>query len=169
MASASWEKTSTQALMSEVQLLAWAMATGAPDGVATRSISSMRLRSGRLQHDHGEGGGAGGDVAGARAHRVGGDHAGAGVALGRAQRDAGPQGARRVERGRAGLGQAPVVVSSTPWAARRPFAGAAWAAPINGVRRRRRSAGRLPRWGRSVPGAGGCALEAHGSEAEGCL
>ena len=29
-----------------MQLLAWAMATGAPDGVATRSISSMRLRSG---------------------------------------------------------------------------------------------------------------------------
>jgi len=46
MASANWEKTSTQALRSEVQLLAWAMATGAPDGVATRSISSMRLRNG---------------------------------------------------------------------------------------------------------------------------
>ena len=29
-----------------MQLLAWAMATGAPDGVATRSISSMRLRNG---------------------------------------------------------------------------------------------------------------------------
>ena len=29
-----------------MQLLTWAMATGAPDGVATRSISSMRLRSG---------------------------------------------------------------------------------------------------------------------------
>lgn len=78
MASANWEKTSTQALGSEVQLLAWAMAT--PSGAPVAMAHAQHVLA----------------------------------------------------------GQAPVVVSSTPWAARRPFAGAAWAAPINGVRRRRR-------------------------------
>ena len=58
-----------------------------------------------LQDDHGEGAGARRDVAGARAHRVGGHHAGAGVALGRTQRHPGTQHAGGVEQGRAGDGQ----------------------------------------------------------------
>lgn len=98
MASASWEKTSTQALRSEVQLLAWAMATGAPDGVSTRSISLMRLRSG---------------------------------------------------------------ASSTI------MAKAEVPAEMLPVRGRTESVATMP--AAVVPGAGGCALEAHGSEAEGCL
>ncbi len=107
MASASWEKTSTQALRSEVQLLAWAHCTptGAPGGQDPPPPLGL-WGVGRL---------------------LGGPWPPRGAPRGP------PPHAQHVL-----AGQAPVVVSSTPWAARRPFAGAAWAAPINGVRRRRR-------------------------------
>ena len=94
-----------------MQLLAWAMATGAPDGVATRSISSMRLRSGASS-----------------------------TIMAKAEVPA----ETLPVRGRAeSVATMPVPVS--------PIDGPP--APTAAV----------------APGAGGCALEAHGSEAEGCL
>ena len=95
-----------------MQLLAWAMATGAPDGVATRSISSMRLRNGASS-----------------------------TIMAKAEVPAETLPVRgRTES---------VAIMPVP------------AAPIGGPP--------APTTAAVVPGAGGCALEAHGSEAEGCL
>ena len=91
-----------------MQLLAWAMATGAPDGVATRSISSMSGASSTIM---------------AKAEV--------------------PAETLPVRGRTESVATMPVPAS--------PIGGPP--APTAAV----------------VPGAGGCALEAHGSEAEGCL
>ena len=57
----------------------------------------MQARQLVLEHDHGENRSAGGDVAGAHADGVGGDHAGARVAFRRGEDDARLKGAGRVE------------------------------------------------------------------------
>ena len=90
-----------QASSSLAPLLQCTMATGSPAGVVTRSSSRCTRRELALEHDHREDARAGGDVAGARRDRVGGDHPRARVALGRAERDAGRSRAGRVEQRRA--------------------------------------------------------------------
>ena len=65
-----------------MKLLAWLMPARSPAGVVTRSTSGCQAFQLAFEYNHGEDGGAGGNVAGAHAYGVGGHHTGASIASG---------------------------------------------------------------------------------------